>query len=256
MDGIGDNRRFRIPASRRLSCDLLYFNRNVPLCGHDRVTDLAAVAEARQRSAIRVSWPALFLKAYAIVARDVPQLRQTWHRFPLPHLYQHGQSVAVVTVQRELDGEPWLFWGRIGQPDQLPLEIIQQRIDSYCNEPCRQVHRKQLQLAGLPLVFRRLIWWWNLNIATRNRAKRLGTFFLSTLASRGVAIQIPPSIHTGCLTYGPLDQNGRCTVTLAYDHRIMDGVVVADALRQLETTLNETLATELRQLAHPQKRVA
>ena len=94
-----------------------------------------------------------------------------------------------------------------------------------------------------------MIWWWNLNVATVSRAKRLGTFFLSTLAGRGAEIQLPPSIHTGCLTFGPLDESGIARVTLAYDHRVMDGALVAAILRRLEESLNGALLQELQSLS-------
>ena len=88
----------------------------------------------------------------------------------------------------------------------------------------------------------------NSNIATAGRAKHLGTFFLSTLAGRGAEIQVPPSIHTGCLTFGPLDEYGRCRVTIAYDHRVMDGAMVAAILQTLESVLNEEIRAELQQI--------
>ena len=247
MDGTRENRRMRVPHSRRLSCDLLHFNRRVPLCGHDRESDLSAVAAARQHCSTRISWAALFMKAYAVVAREIPQLRQTWHSFPWPHLYQHAHSTGIVTVQRHIDNEPWLFWGRIGHLDELPLTVIQQRIDRFTTEPCETIFRTQLQMARLPFPLRRFIWWWNLNVATRARAKRVGTFMLSTLAGRGVSIQVPPSIHTGCLTYGPLNERHVSRITLAYDHRIMDGALVATALCDLERVLNSQLVEELQE---------
>lgn len=241
-------RRLRVPASRRLSCDLLHFHRQVPLCAHDRQADLSAVATARRKARVRVSWPALFLKAYGLVAADVPQLRQSWHRFPFPHLYEHPHSVGTLTVHRMIDGDPWLFWGRILTPESQPLTQIQRLIDRCRDAPCKEVFARQLQLAALPQVLRRFTWWWNLNVATRGRARRLGTFFLSTLAGRGATIPLPPSIHTGCLTYGPLDASSQCRITLAYDHRIMDGMLVADILERLERTLNTTVAAELDQV--------
>ncbi|MBC7966648.1 MAG: hypothetical protein H7Z17_12090 [Fuerstia sp.] len=245
MTDLRNGRRIRVPASRRLSWDLLYFHRNVPLCAHDRRMNLAEVSEVRNACTERVSWPALFLKAYAIVAQEVPELRQTWYRWPWAHLYQHPSSVATLTVHREINGEPWLFWGQIASPELRALAEIQQAINQFRDGDVRKVFRKQLQLAKLPTVFRRMIWWWNLNVATASRAKRLGTFFLSTLAGRGAEIQLPPSIHTGCLTFGPLDENGIARVTLAYDHRIMDGALVADILQRLEETLNGVLMHEL-----------
>jgi hypothetical protein len=189
------------------------------------------------------------MKAVSLVADEIPELRQTWYRWPWNHIYQHAFSVGIVTVQREHEGEPWLFWGKIVNPSQLPLIQIQSAIDVFRDGPVEKTFRRQQELAALPTFLRRMVWWWNLNVETARRAKRLGTFFLSTLSGRGAEIQIPPSIHTTCVTYGPLDENGNCRLTIAYDHRVMDGAIVADALARIEQTLNETLRDELLELS-------
>lgn len=243
-----DGTFFSIPPCRRLSWDLLWFNKSVPLCGHDRLCQLSTLAEARKNAGVRISWPAIFIKAFALVAADVPELRQTWHRWPWAQLYQHPCSVGTLTVQREVKGQRWLFWGKIPAPETLSLLQIQERIDSFATGSAREMFGREQKLARLPTILRRLIWGWNLHVAKRKRANRLGTFFLSTLAGRGAEIQVPPSIHTGCLTYGPLDTNGISRVTLAYDHRVMDGALVAEVLRTLEGILLKTLQGELLQL--------
>lgn len=243
-----NGRRFKVPASRRLSWDLLAFHHNMPLCSHDRRMNLQIVADARKACPLRISWPALFLKAYGLTALEFPELRQTWYRWPWAHIYQHPSSVATLTVQRHLDGEPWLFWGHVRSPETLPLTEIQKSIDGFRHEDPDTIFAKQRQLARLPTLIRRLIWWWNLHVETKKRATRVGTFFLSTLAGLGAEIQLPPSVQTGCLTYGPLDENGVARVTLAYDHRLMDGALVAGILDQLEKTLNQTMAAELQSI--------
>lgn len=251
-----DGRRFAISPSRNLSRDLLVFHHDIPLCAHDRRMNLSTIATVRQASPVRVSWPALFLKACALVAKQVPELRQTWYRWPWAYLYQHPVSVGSLTVQRELDGEPWLFWGLVPEPDTLPLTEIQRRLDWFRDGDVRTVFRKQLRFAKLPTVIRRLIWRWNLGVATAKRAERLGTFFLSTLSGRGVEIQLPPSVQTGCFTFGPLDNNHVSRITLAYDHRVMDGALVAQVLEQLETALNVTLVSEMQSIADPARGMA
>jgi hypothetical protein len=171
-------------------------------------------------------------------------------------LYQHPCSVGTLTVQREIAGEPWLFWGLVSSPDCKPLDVIQQQVDQFRDGEIRVVFRKQRRLSKLPTMIRRAIWWWNLNIATKKRATRVGTFFLSTLASRGAEIQLPPSVHTCCMTYGPLDERGISRVTIAYDHRIMDGALVATVLQRLEETLKTEIVADLKSLRVEQKRVA
>ena len=51
------------------------------------------------------------------------------------------------------------------------------------------------------------------------------------------------------MTYGPFDDQGRTRVTIAYDHRLTDGLQIARCLRALEETLNGPLAKELNKLA-------
>ncbi len=244
-----DGHRFHVPPSRRLTSDLLTFSRQVPLCGHDRVMDLSDLAAVRAAAVPRISWVSVFLRAFGLVARDMPELRQTWYRWPWAHLYQHPVSIASVTVHRRWRHADWLFWGQIHQPENSTLPDIQKQVELFRDGPPGRVFRRQIQLARLPVGLRRLIWWWNVHVATAGRARRLGTCFLSTLAGRGAEIQVPPSIHTGCLTFGPLDDRGRCRVTLAYDHRVMDGVCAATALARLEATLCRTIRDELNRLS-------
>ena len=241
--------RLRVPACRRLPSDLLWFNRSVPLCGHDRIFRLNELGQVRSSSSCRISWSALFIRAFGLVAQRRPELRQTWYQWPISHLYQHPVNVASIAVHREWQGDPWLFWGLLHEPESLSLQAIQHQLDSFRDAPVTSAFANQIRLAQLPTVLRRLIWWWNVNVSTDRRAKRLGTFFVSTLAGRGAEIQIPPSVHTGCLTFGPLNENGECRVTLAYDHRVMDGVYVADVLEFLESVLTVQLLEEVRNLS-------
>ena len=246
-----DGTTFLIPRNRRLTWDLLWFNSAVPLCGHDRMMDLSRLAEARSKAAVRISWPAIFLKAYALVAKEVPELRRIWYRWPFAHMYQHPNSVGILTVQREHKGMPWLSWERISEPENKSLLEVQAEIDHYTNAHPRKAFRNEIRLASLPMLLRRLIWGWNIHVAKNGRANRIGTFFLSTLSGRNVEIQVPPSVQTGCFTYGPLSDRGFSRLTLAYDHRVMDGAQVAAIFDLLEMTLLETLTRELLQVESP-----
>ena len=62
---------------------------------------------------------------------------------------------------------------------------------------------------------------------------------------------MPPSFQTGVISYGPIDTHGRSRVTIAYDHRLMDGLLVADGLKRIEQILNGVLADELSALLNP-----
>lgn len=242
------SRRLAIPRSRRLVIDLLRLNRQVPTTPHDRLIDLSVVAAARERSARRISWSILFIKAFAIVAANYPPLRQIYMPWPWPHLYQHPHSTATIVTHREVDGEPWLFWSRFPRSDELPLDRLQEHLDRCQTEPVQVMFERQWLLSALPTWVRRIAWWWTLNVSGVTRVKRCGTFFLTTIGSRGAEISHPPGFLTSGLTFGPFDERGRSRVTLAYDHRLLDGRMVADILADLELTLNGVIAKELAEM--------
>ncbi len=241
--------RLAIPRSRRLVIDLLRLNRSVPTTAHDRIMDLSAVAATREGSAQRISWAILFIKAFAIVAEKYPPLRQIYMPWPWPHLYQHPYSTATIVTHREVDGEPWLFWSRFPRSDELPLDRLQTHLDRCQTEPVQVMFERQWWLSAFPSWIRRIVWWWTLNISGVTRVRRCGTFFLTTIGSRGAEISHPPGFLTSGLTFGPFDERGRSRVTLAYDHRLLDGRMVADILADLEQTLNGVIADELAEMS-------
>ncbi|MFT5093992.1 MAG: hypothetical protein ACKVII_15100 [Planctomycetales bacterium] len=240
--------RARIPRSRSLVVDILRLHQLNPTVAHNRYMRLGELASVRSRSSVRISWSALFIKAFAEVSSRNPTLRQTWRTWPWQHIFQHQKSVANLAVNRQHDGADWLFWGLIRSPEQRSLTEIQTAIDAFNNEPVDRQFDKQLKLSGLPTFARRMIWWWNLNIAGEKRGKRLGTFSVTSISGRGAEIQHPPSVMTAGLTFGPLDQHGQMKVTLVYDHRLMDGSFIADRLIELEEHLNGSVLAELREL--------
>ena len=242
-------RRLAIPRSRRLVIDLLRLSRSVPTTPHDRLIDLSVVAAARERATPRISWSILFIKAFAIVAAKYPPLRQIYMPWPWPHLYQHPHSTATIVTHREVDGEPWLFWSRFPRSDELPLDRLQWYLGRCQTEPVEVMFERQWRLSAFPSWIRRIAWWWTLNVSGKTRVQRCGTFFLTTIGSRGAEISHPPGFLTSGLTFGPFDERGRSRVTLAYDHRLLDGRMVADILADLDETLNGVIAEELAEMS-------
>lgn len=239
-------RRFLVPRSRRLTCDVLHFHQQVPLCPHHRMIQLGTLDSLRKSTPQRISWPVLFLKAYGLLAREFPVLRQAWMPFPWPSIYEHDSSVGMLAIHREYKNEPWLFWGRFCAPENSSLMELQQLLNHYQTSPVERTFKRYLILSAMPSPLRRLLWWMNLKVSGNARSRRTGTFFLSTLSGSGAEIDMPPSFQTGVISYGPINAEGRSRLTLAYDHRLMDGRLVAQGLQRLEQILNDVLADELR----------
>ncbi len=244
-------RRVRLSRNRALVGDVVHFAQSIPRFAVDRLMPLGELAAIRSQAGRRISWPALFLKAYSLVAADCRPLRQAFLRWPWRHLVEMPHSVGMLAINRrdeQLD-EDRLCWGRFIAPESHPLAALQEALERYQREPIGEVFRRQVRHSQFPTFARRLFWWLNLNFAVTNRARRLGTFSLSTLAGEGAWNRSHPTIHTTSLTYGPLDDRQQMLVTLICDHRVLDGALAARTLTSLEAALRGPIAGELASLS-------
>jgi len=234
---------------RALVLDVLHFSRSVPYFPVERVFDLSQVAARRAAATPRIAWSIVFLKAFARVVADRAALRRSFARWPWPHLVESNDVVGLLAVSRELADQDRLCWAHFRDAARRPLAELHEQLRSYQTRPVEQAFKKQVALSRLPTPLRRLLLWWNLNFSGPKRARRLGTFSLSTMAGQQALNRGHPSILTSSLTYGPLDERGRATVTLLCDHRVLDGLTAAAALADLEDVLRHEISGELAKLA-------
>jgi hypothetical protein len=92
-----------------------------------------------------------------------------------------------------------------------------------------------------------MFWWSTLNVSGFKRAKRFGTFGLTSYGALGAESLHPISPLTTTLTFGPISPTGEVVVKLIYDHRVLDGAYIARRLRDIETNLNGAILDELRE---------
>jgi hypothetical protein len=238
-----------IPLSlpRRFVGDLLHFAKRIPSVPMQRRMDLSRVIDARACQEQRISWCAIFIKAYSMVADRQPELRRTYLSFPWGKLYEHPANVASFGLERDYHGESALLFAKIAGPERLPLATLDaivrthkaveiEAVDSYCS---------QLRLSRLPLALRRWLWWLALEVDGRCKAYFFGTFSVSAAASLGAAgLHILSPLAT-TLNYSPFDERGCLDVRITYDHRVHDGAAIARALISLEEVLQGEICEEL-----------
>jgi hypothetical protein len=236
--------------------DLLHFAAQIPTVPVQRRMALAEVAAAREKLSVRVSWVALFLKAYSQVADDLPHLRRAYVGLPWPHLREYPKNVASVAIEREYENESCVFFARIADPASLPLSEIHSRLRQFAEAPIGDVRsfRKMLSVACWPRPVRRALLWLGLNLP-RTRPGQFGTFGLSVYSSLGAESLHPLSPLATTLNYGVIDPDGTVWVRLVYDHRVFDGATAARALDRLQKALLGPILDELRDMV-PRSRVA
>jgi len=253
---VSAGKKFRFPQERKLVLDILRAARSVPALPLDRPMALGRLAALRKQCARRISWTAIFLKAWARVSEQVPQLTQCYLSLPWGHLYQHPATVAMITVHRRDAGAAAdrLIFCRIKAPHLLTLNEIQECLDRTQHDPLEKAFPDGRLLDRFPWPLRRLVWhlmmhWWG-----DAKCSQLGTFSISSLAGQNVSNRNHPLILTSSLSFTPLDDAGRCVVSLLCDHRVLDGHLGAECLQQLEAALLGAMCDELSALGRPLER--
>ena len=238
-------RRVGLSLPRRWMIDIMYFSRGMPYFVVDRRLNIAAAVVARAALADPPSWPAIFLKAYSIVAAQRPELRRSFQSFPWNHLYEADVSVASIAVSREFEGEPAVFFGLLHAPDRQSLTQLTAHLSDFKTKPVEEIRpfARLIQYTRYPKPIRRLIWWIGLNLTGKHRAKTIGTFGVTTLSSKLTGLLGVQSPCATTLTYGPIADDGAVEVRLSADHRVLDGLTAALALEELERALNAIFPT-------------
>jgi hypothetical protein len=247
---IARGRLLGLSLPRRFVCDLLAFARKVPSVPMQRRMHLGDLVAARQSHTPRISWCAIFLKAYSIVAAKRPELRRAYLPFPWPHLYEHPTNVATFSLERNYQGEEGVFFAHVPRPERFSLTELDALVRHFKAAPVDEIEsfQRALRLSRLPLPVRRLVWWLGLSVDGMRRAAFFGTFAVSAVASLGAAGLHILSPLTTTLNYGTFDASGAIDVRLAYDHRVLDGANVARAMAALEEVLRGQILDELSKL--------
>jgi hypothetical protein len=237
-----------ITGPRRFIIDLVHFARRVPSTPVSRLVNVSALLGPRDEHPCRPSWAVLFMKAYAMVGAKHPPLRRALLEFPWPRIYEHPWMNCALAIERSYLGEHGVFVGMFRAPDQQTIGQLQEALTWYKDQPLEKVgvYRLALRVSRAPKVVRRLLWWSTLNISGFKRAKRFGTFGLTSYGALGAESLHPISPLTTTLTFGPISDAGDVNVKLIYDHRVLDGAYIARRLRDIENALNTEILNELR----------
>ncbi len=155
-------------------------------------------------------------------------------------------------MERTYRGEENIFVGLYRAPECQSLAELQHWLDWYKQTPLEELgfFRQALRISRLPVFLRRFLWWSTLEVSGFKRAKRFGTFGLSSYGALGAESLHPISPLTTTMTFGPIDpETGRVNVKIIYDHRVLDGACIARRLADVEATLQGAILDELERAA-------
>jgi hypothetical protein len=239
-------RSLKLSIPRRIVIDLMHASRSNPGIPASRRMHLAPLVAARAAACVRMPWPAIFAKAFGLVAHEMPELRRVYLPYPWPRLYEFETSVANIVIERFFGDEPGVLAHMIKDPAGIDLAGIGARIRQVAQSPIQEIvdFRRMIAIARLPRPLRRCIWWIGLNIG-RQRANYFGSFAISAVSGLGTDLLHVRAPFPVVLTYGVIDDAGALDVRIIFDHRSLDGAVVARTLRRLEELLLGPILSEI-----------
>jgi hypothetical protein len=154
----GTKRKISLP--RRFIIDLMHASMRVPFISFSRSLDIGPFLAARANAKSPPGWAAVFVKAFAIVAKEEPVLRTLYVKLPWPHFFELPRSIAMVAVARVEDGEDCILPEKVPAPEEQSLAKIDAAIRHAKNAPLQDIpaFRKILMASRLPLPLRRFSW--------------------------------------------------------------------------------------------------
>src|SRR3984957_7779603 len=216
----------KISIPRRLIGDMMCASTSVPFVSLRRNLDIRELLKARAEAVQPPGWAAIFVKAFALVAKEQPVLRTLYAKWPWTHFYELPRSVAMVAIAGIEDG-PDCVPPQRGAADQVPAF------------PKMLLHPK------LVLPLRRLFWLVGLNFG-RQLANYFGSFGVTSVAAFGGGELHALSPGPFVLSYGVVEPDRTIDVVIRWDHRITDAALIAKAMTRLEQVLNTEISAELR----------
>jgi hypothetical protein len=246
----GTNRKISLP--RRFIVDLMRASMRVPFVTLSRRLDIGHLVEARALAGKPPGWAAIFVKAFALVARDEPILRTLYVKLPWPHFFELPRSVAMVAIARVEDGEDCILPEKVPAPDERSLAEIDAQIRRAKDAPLMEIpaFRKIMMATKLPQPLRRLSWVIGLNVG-RMFANNFGSFGVTSVAVCGPGALQALSPGPFLLSYGVVGPDRRIDVVIRWDHRVTDAAFMARVLTRLEQVLNTEISAELRGIRSP-----
>jgi hypothetical protein len=138
----------------------------------------------------------------------------------------------------------------ITTPEKRPIAEIDALLKEARLKPFDEIpaFRRQLRFARMPWPIRKTLYRLTMDWMPYQRVRFLGTFGMSVLASMGIANLSTWTPWTTMIHYTPFDEAGSMFLRIALDHRVLDGLEIAYALREMEEVLNGPILEEVRQM--------
>jgi hypothetical protein len=204
----------------------------------------------------KITVTAILLKAIGIAQRSHPASRTA--ALPFGKRAILNNIVAGFTVERFVGSQPAVFFGAIEAPDTKPLELISEELKGYGTAEMKDVDHLATQhwFNYMPWLFRQAVLWFGQRFPSVRLRHMGATFGLSSLGKFGIKALIPPCASTstfgiGEVEYRPVVRDGKVevrpmmTITLNFDHRMIDGAPAARFMQDIRQLMEGGLESHV-----------
>jgi len=208
------------------------------------------------QSGIRVTATALLLKAIGIAQRSHPESRSAL--LPWGQTMILNRIVAGFTVEKLVDNEPAVYLGIIEDPDSKTLIDIARELHIYSEREIADVPLLALEerFNHMPWLIRRLIILLGIAIPAIRFHYLPASFGVTSIGKYGIKGIIPPSVCASTFGVGHIDEkavvrDGQIVIapimslTLNFDHRLIDGAPAARFLSDVQKLMEGELEAYL-----------
>ena len=166
-------------------------------------------------------------------------------------MFEYEAATGHVTTEVKIDGSDALAFIPIESPELCPLLEIDRQLELSRKDPRRlRPMAHGLIAARFPRPIRRLAYWFVLNFSGRLRSVYFGTFGVTTVGNWGVESVRPIAPAISILHYGAIEADGKVSIRMTYDHRVLDGIGPSRALNEMEAFLHTEILAELIEMNH------
>lgn len=243
---------FVLPKSRRHTYYFLNYADEYKAVYLDTEIDISAVKSRRDKlksNGQRISYIVFLIEAISRVIRRYPEANSSVMHGLIPQMAIYPCITAKFTIDKTIDGRRVVMAGVIPESDHLSLDGMQKIIDYYRDTDAADIAEfaNVRKLQSLPMWLGR----WMYRLAMGNftrRAKLQGTFTITSLGHRPIQSFYPIISNTLCFGVGSIEEkpvviDGQIVIrsmmklSLAFDHRAIDGALAADILAEVKESL-------------------
>jgi pyruvate/2-oxoglutarate dehydrogenase complex dihydrolipoamide acyltransferase (E2) component len=215
----------------------------------DTTVDMTAVVRHRETAPQRCGYLSYIVQAAARTLRDHDGGNTMLLDGRRPRLAHFPDVTAKITLDKRMDGVRIVVSGLIQGADDKDVSQIQQDLDALkAQDPATDPAYAGLRrLQSLPVPVGRALFSWLMRSPARKAALQ-GSFAITSLGNSAVKGFLPIIGATITFGIGTIEQSAvvvdgqvvarpMLPVTMAFDHRVLDGAVAAEVLTDLKQRL-------------------